>query len=156
MLLPSSFCCQICQNKENMIKSQYLVVDGLKNMTELQELGQYYYSIKTLSQILVQAEINILMVTILTQCRTDSAEPRTLHWRSCRTQSIRWWTRYRSVVTLQCMVCRESWQLCTASRILWSSWWTTWGRRWRRPRTFWSSPEITRTLVKLIWARSLR
>ena len=79
MLLPSSFCCQICQNKENMIKSQYLVVDGLKNMTELQELGQYYYSIKTLSQILVQAEINILMVTILTQCRTDSAEPRTLH-----------------------------------------------------------------------------
>ena len=51
----------------------------MKNMTELQELGQYYYSIKTLSQILVQAEINILMVTILTQCRTDSAEPRTLH-----------------------------------------------------------------------------
>ena len=28
---------QICQNKEKMIQSQYLVVDGLKNMTSLQD-----------------------------------------------------------------------------------------------------------------------
>ena len=28
---------QMCQSKEHMIQSQYLVVDGLKNMTDLQD-----------------------------------------------------------------------------------------------------------------------